>query len=34
VTPHSNGDAELHDGRLNTVLPKLSWNVIRMAKQV
>ena len=33
VSPHNLGDAMLQDGCLNAVLPKLSWNVIRMAKQ-
>ncbi len=34
VAPHTQGDAVLQDGHLSAVLPKLSWNVIRMAKQV
>jgi alpha-N-arabinofuranosidase len=32
VAPHNLGDAVLQDGRLTAVLPKLSWNVIRMAR--
>ncbi|MDQ3327416.1 MAG: alpha-N-arabinofuranosidase, partial [Chloroflexota bacterium] len=32
VTPHTNGDARYDDGRLTATLPKLSWNVIRLAK--
>lgn len=32
VTPHAGGDSELRDGRLRTILPKLSWNVIRLTK--
>lgn len=31
VVPHSRGDAALQDGRLDATLPKLSWNVIRLA---
>jgi len=33
VAPHNGGNATLQDGRLTATLPKLSWNVIRMAKQ-
>lgn len=33
VQPHTNGDAEITDGIVQTRLPKLSWNVIRLAKQ-
>ncbi|NBC70386.1 alpha-N-arabinofuranosidase [Paenibacillus sacheonensis] len=32
VTPHAGGSSELRDGRLRTILPKLSWNVIRLTK--
>jgi alpha-N-arabinofuranosidase len=32
VTPHSRGDAKLDGGRISAQLPKLSWNVIRLAK--
>ncbi len=32
VVPHSKGDAHLEDGRLRATLPRLSWNVIRLAK--
>jgi alpha-N-arabinofuranosidase len=32
VTPHARGDATLSGGRLTATLPKLSWNVIRLAK--
>jgi alpha-N-arabinofuranosidase len=32
VVPHLRGDAMLADGRLTAILPKLSWNVIRMCK--
>ncbi|NBD22270.1 arabinosylfuranosidase ArfA [Paenibacillus glycinis] len=32
VAPHAGGDSELRDGRLRTILPKLSWNVIRLTK--
>lgn len=31
VVPHVGGDAALKDGRLSASLPKLSWNVIRLA---
>ena len=31
VVPHTGGDAALKDGRLSAILPKLSWNVIRLA---
>ncbi len=33
VQPHLNGNAKCDDGKVRTVLPKLSWNVIRLAKQ-
>lgn len=32
VVPHTRGDARLADGRLTATLPRLSWNVIRLAK--
>jgi alpha-L-arabinofuranosidase len=32
VVPHANGDAALTDGMLAATLPRLSWNVIRMAR--
>jgi alpha-N-arabinofuranosidase len=32
VVPHKRGNAKLSDGRLTATLPKLSWNVIRLAK--
>lgn len=32
VVPHSNGSAELIDGKLSALLPKCSWNVIRLSK--
>ena len=32
VVPHTRGDASLSDGRLTATLPRLSWNVIRLAK--
>jgi len=32
VKPHSNGNAKLDDGIVNAVLPKQSWNVIRLRK--
>jgi alpha-N-arabinofuranosidase len=33
VVPRACGDATLRDGRLTALLPKLSWNVIRLARQ-
>jgi alpha-N-arabinofuranosidase len=30
VVPHARGDARLEDGALTAVLPRLSWNVIRV----
>ena len=33
VVPHSNGNAHLSDGQVVAQLPKLSWNVIRLAKK-
>ncbi|MEW9673923.1 alpha-N-arabinofuranosidase [Ammoniphilus sp. 3BR4] len=33
IAPHNNGKAEARDGILTAGLPKLSWNVIRLAKQ-
>jgi alpha-N-arabinofuranosidase len=32
VVPHARGDAQLSDGRLTASLPRLSWNVIRLAR--
>lgn len=32
VVPHNNGDAKVDNGQLSAQLPKLSWNVIRLAK--
>jgi len=32
VVPHGDGDAAIDGGRLIATLPKLSWNVIRLAK--
>jgi alpha-N-arabinofuranosidase len=32
VTPHSDGDAAIHDDMLIGTLPRLSWNVIRLRK--
>ncbi|WP_239615977.1 arabinosylfuranosidase ArfA [Cohnella mopanensis] len=32
VKPHNNGNAKLDGGIINAVLPKQSWNVIRMQK--
>jgi alpha-L-arabinofuranosidase len=32
VVPHNHGDARMEQGRLTATLPKLSWNVIRLAK--
>ncbi len=33
VIPHAHGDAELSDGKLTATLPRLSWNVIRLARR-
>jgi alpha-N-arabinofuranosidase len=33
VAPHSNGNAVIENGLVSAVLPKLSWNVIRLAKR-
>lgn len=33
VVPHSGGDATVQDGKLTALLPKLSWNVIRLKQQ-
>ncbi|MCM3601851.1 alpha-N-arabinofuranosidase [Robertmurraya korlensis] len=33
VTPHSNGNATHENGGVKALLPKLSWNVIRLAKK-
>jgi alpha-N-arabinofuranosidase len=32
VVPHAGGASELVEGRLTSTLPRLSWNVIRLAK--
>jgi alpha-N-arabinofuranosidase len=32
VTPHKGGDATIQDGRLTVLLPRLSWNVIRLSR--
>ncbi|GGG13123.1 hypothetical protein GCM10010912_66960 [Paenibacillus albidus] len=32
VYPHSRGNARMNDGQLETALPKLSWNVIRLRR--
>ena len=34
VVPHARGDAAVRDGRLTALLPKLSWNVIRLRPKV
>jgi alpha-N-arabinofuranosidase len=34
VVPHGTGDAALDDGTLTATLPRLSWNVIRVARTV
>ena len=31
VVPHAGGDASVQDGTLTSLLPRLSWNVIRLA---
>ncbi len=33
VVPHARGDAAVRDGRLSATLPRLSWNVIRLARK-
>jgi alpha-L-arabinofuranosidase len=33
VAPHSNGNAAIENGVVSAVLPKLSWNVIRLARK-
>jgi alpha-N-arabinofuranosidase len=33
VVPHAGGDAAIADGRLSATLPRLSWNVIRLAME-
>jgi len=33
VVPHYKGDIKMKNGRLTAVLPKLSWNVIRLSKK-
>jgi alpha-L-arabinofuranosidase len=32
VTPHKGGDAAVLDGELTAILPRLSWNVIRLSR--
>ncbi|WP_186578113.1 arabinosylfuranosidase ArfA [Aquibacillus kalidii] len=32
VKPHLNGESSVTDGKLSTVLPKLSWNMIRLRR--
>ena len=32
VTPHDKGNATVEDGTLKAILPKASWNVIRLKK--
>jgi alpha-N-arabinofuranosidase len=32
IVPHRRGDAAMQDGQLAAVLPRLSWNVIRLAR--
>ena len=32
VTPHGSGDATMQDGKLTALLPRLSWNVIRLSR--
>jgi alpha-N-arabinofuranosidase len=32
VTPHKGGDAAIQDGKLTALLPRLSWNVIRLSR--
>jgi alpha-N-arabinofuranosidase len=34
VVPHHRGDAAVRDGKVAATLPRLSWNVIRLAKGV
>ncbi|MFH2069530.1 MAG: alpha-N-arabinofuranosidase [Candidatus Omnitrophota bacterium] len=33
IAPHSKNNAKMEEGRLTAVLPKLSWNVIRLSKK-
>jgi alpha-N-arabinofuranosidase len=33
VVPHNGGDARLEEGRLTATLPRLSWNIVRMARK-
>ncbi len=33
VVPHSNGNAQVRDGKLEVKLPRLSWNVVRLSVQ-
>ncbi len=32
VTPHKGGNAAIQDGKLTALLPRLSWNVIRLSR--
>lgn len=32
VVPHTNGNAVIEDGMVRALLPKLSWNVVRLSK--
>ena len=32
VTPHKGGGAAIKDGKLTALLPRLSWNVIRLSR--
>ncbi len=32
VMPHKGGDAAVLDGKLTDLLPRLSWNVIRLSR--
>ena len=33
IVPHKNGDASIEAGIITAILPKLSWNVIRLLKR-
>jgi len=33
IVPHSSGNAQTREGIVSAVLPKLSWNVIRLTKK-
>jgi len=33
VVPHRGADIKIDNGHLEAVIPKLSWNVIRLGKQ-